>query len=44
MDKRQLIVLTERGEWVKEIATALMLIAPIAAVAVLFVAFGGNPA
>ncbi|ASR80586.1 hypothetical protein SEA_JORDAN_33 [Arthrobacter phage Jordan] len=44
MAKQPPIVLTERGEYVKEIATALSMILPIIAVAVLFVAFGGNPA
>ncbi|ASR78063.1 hypothetical protein SEA_TIMINATOR_33 [Arthrobacter phage Timinator] len=44
MSKQPPIVLTERGEWVKEIATALMLIALVAAMAVIVVAFGGNPA
>ncbi|ALY09361.1 hypothetical protein FDH48_gp31 [Arthrobacter phage Jawnski] len=41
---KQPIVLTERGEYVKEILTALSLFAPVAAVAVGFVAFGGSPA
>ncbi|QNJ59601.1 hypothetical protein SEA_KING2_31 [Arthrobacter phage King2] len=44
MPKQQPIVLTERGEYVKEILTALSLIAPIAALAIAFVAFGGSPA